>query len=270
MSADPESPAMRVLDLNLNFFLDDVAYNREASGDRLSDDYTPWDEVAVRDFLEQRCGLRKEGRIPGRLVTHHHEAFFFWKELIDGGALTVPFDVVHVDAHSDLGLGDAGYLYLMTDVLHRPVVERVNLQVGRHRLNAANYLAFAAGCRWLRRLTFVVNPASRDDLPYFHFRDFDTSSPCLQLKACNLAAIDAFFAGRYSAPFVPEPDIPFEKVLPNDFSDTEGFDFVVLCHSPGFTPAASDRLIPIIAEYLRIPIIAEYHRQIEAEKPAGP
>jgi hypothetical protein len=108
---------MRVLDLELDLFLDDVAYHRPSSREceRLPDgEYTPWAAAAVRTVLEDHYGLDRARPIPGRLVTHHFEAFLFWQELVRCGALDIPFDVVHVDAHADLGSGDAGYVYLMT------------------------------------------------------------------------------------------------------------------------------------------------------------
>ena len=67
----------------------------------------------MRTVLEDHCGLDRARPVPGRLVTDHFEAFLFWQELVRCGALDIPFDVVHVDAHADLGSGDAGYVYLM-------------------------------------------------------------------------------------------------------------------------------------------------------------
>ena len=176
---------MRVLDIDLDFFLDGVAYHRSPGGERLGEDYRPWDEGAVRTFLEQRCGLRRSQPVPGRLVTHHHEAFLYWRELVEEGRLAVPFEVVHVDSHADLGTGDAGYVYLMTDILQRPVAERTRPEIGRSHLNDGNYLAFAAACRWIRRIVYVANPASRDDLMYLHFKNFDQYCGVLQLKGCS-------------------------------------------------------------------------------------
>jgi hypothetical protein len=242
---------MRILDIDLDFFLDGVAYHRSPGGERLDEEYRPWDEGAIRTFLEHRCGLRQSHPVPGRLVTHHHEAFLFWRELVEDGRLAVPFEVVHVDAHADLGTGDAGYVYLMTDVLLRPVPERTNPEIGRSHLNAGNYLAFAAACRWINRIVYVANPASRDDLLYLHFKHFDQRSGVLQLKGCEQRGLDAIFREDFTYPFALEPEIPFARVLPDEFRDTEGFDFAVLCQSPGFTPPRSDGLIPVIMDYIR-------------------
>ena len=173
---------MRVLDIDLDFFLSDVAYYQ--SDGRLDPKYyKPWKEPDVRSFLEQQCGLSKNHLLPSRFIERHHEAFFFWRELIRQGKLQVPFDVIHVDAHSDLGNGDGGHRYLMTDILHRPVADRADPEHGLGKnLNEGNYLSFALGCEWLSSLTYVKNPQSRSDLMYYHFKDFSDMAGKLQLK----------------------------------------------------------------------------------------
>ena len=50
---------MRVLDLDMDFFLSDVCA-LAAPGKRPSvSEAQPWDEAAVRAFLEQNCGLSR-------------------------------------------------------------------------------------------------------------------------------------------------------------------------------------------------------------------
>jgi len=51
----------------------------------------------------------------------HDEAFFTWRPWLEDGSLVAPFAVVHVDAHADMGLGDAGYVSLMSELLASPV-----------------------------------------------------------------------------------------------------------------------------------------------------
>jgi hypothetical protein len=71
--------------------------------------------------------------------------------------LRAPFHVTHVDAHADLGLRDAGYMHLLSDLLFRTPEHRRD--PGEH-LNDGNYLIFAAGCRWLAGLDYVYNRES--------------------------------------------------------------------------------------------------------------
>lgn len=90
---------MRVLDLD--FFQQDVFAQINDYGDRLDSSRTKaWNKERFVNYLG-RIGLKKE-KIKGRIFRHHHEAFYFWRELILEGYLEVPFDVVHIDAHADL------------------------------------------------------------------------------------------------------------------------------------------------------------------------
>lgn len=45
---------MRVLDLDLDFFLDDVAYNRWGANRLPDGEIDPWEEDAERELLEHR------------------------------------------------------------------------------------------------------------------------------------------------------------------------------------------------------------------------
>ena len=70
---------MRVLDIDLDFFLDVITHaadpgERRPSGpdDRPhSEGDIPWTEKEVIRFLEKHCGLSDQEPINGRLVTHH-------------------------------------------------------------------------------------------------------------------------------------------------------------------------------------------------------
>ena len=63
-------------------------------------------------------GLSQSRKIPGRIVSDHNEALFFWEELINNKKLSDPFDVVHVDSHADLGLGGAAWSFYKNRFLH--------------------------------------------------------------------------------------------------------------------------------------------------------
>jgi hypothetical protein len=65
------------------------------------------------------------------------------------------FHVTHVDAHADLGLGDSGYVHLITEVMHRPVAERSLAEVVAPAINFSNWLAFAVACRWVADIDYV-------------------------------------------------------------------------------------------------------------------
>lgn len=243
----------RVLDLDLDFFLDEIETWKSSSGSRLPEaDFQAWDEVQVRAFLEDRCGLSRDNPIPGCFITHHDEAFVWWRDLIIRGLLKPPFEVVHIDAHSDLGYGDDSVSYIMGQLLHRPVEERMHPKTGPSGLHAGSYVSFAAACRWFQKVEYVLHPKAIDDFVPFHFKDNDPYSGALQLKKCAPESLRGLTNAIYGPrSFEPEPDIPFDMVIGAEFKNHLPFTLGLLCHSPGFTPASSDGLIPVIMEYMK-------------------
>ncbi len=105
--------------------------------------------------MEQAC--RITAKLPGFVVEHHAELFACWREAIARGAMQPPFSVSHVDGHADLGLGDSGYMYLMTELLFLRPEERQFPMTGPGGLDDGNWLAFAIACRWVGDLVYVLN-----------------------------------------------------------------------------------------------------------------
>ncbi|MCP9933378.1 UPF0489 family protein [Cyanobium sp. Candia 9D4] len=245
-----------ILDIDIDLFVNKPAYWCEA-GERLSsDEYRTWSETEIRSFLEGACGLRKTNQIPGRIVEHHHEVFHIWRKLVESRKVETPFEVVHPDSHADLGFGDPGWVYLMGELLHLPIGERTNPKVGWEYMNAGNYLAFAAACGWLSRLTYVHHPQGGNDLMHYHFRDFDVASNEIELKRCPLERLRRLLVSEPSyLNFGVEqrgPTLPFQKISCLDYSCEEPFDYVFFARSPEFTPIESDLLLPIFQEYIQI------------------
>lgn len=245
---------LRILDVDIDLFVNEPAYWCQA-GERLSSDtYWTWSESEVRIFLEGACGLRRTHRIPGRLVDNHHEVFHIWRNLIESGKVEAPFEVVHPDLHADLGLGDPGWVYLMSEVLHLPIEERTNPKVGWEYMNAGNYLAFAAACGWLSKLTYAHHPQGGNDAMHFHFKNFDVASNEIELKRCPLERLKSLLDPEPSyANFGVEqrgPTLPFQKISCLDYRAEQFFDYVFFARSPEFTPVESDLLLPILQEYI--------------------
>lgn len=245
---------MKVLDLDLDFFLNDIALHRSDYGERLSDDYRPWKEDEVTYFLTNHVGLKSNQKIKGRIINHHHEAFFFWRELINDEILSMPFEVTHIDAHADLGLGDGSWDYLMTKFLYlenkqKFFPERLNLK-DIYKLNYGNYLAYAIACRWISNLIYVTHPRWTNDLPWTLLKDFSDSSGAIQLKKYEQGiSLDVLNMKKY-IPVEYEPEVPLGIVSKDDFRGNGDYDFIVLCKSPGYTPKASDYLIDTFSNYI--------------------
>ncbi len=150
--------ATHILDLDLDFFLDKIAHRRPDKGKRLpSWGYKPWKKDEVRSFLERQCLLSTANPTKGRVVTHHDEVFWLWRDLVDARQIGVPFSVVHVDAHSDLGMGyPAADRYVMTELLHESLEDRKS--PFKSQVKPGNFLLFAVACCWVSQITFVLHP----------------------------------------------------------------------------------------------------------------
>ena len=243
------SSVTRILDLDLDFFLNRTAYARAPDGPRLRpEDYEPWATDRAVEFLANACGL--SGKLPGIVVEHHGELFERWRTASQTGTLNLPLSVTHVDAHADLGLGDVGYAYLMTELLTAPVEKRAFPKA--NKVTDGNWLAFAIACRWVSELVYVLNGSGQpnDLLPYYmegwFTEDWQPGFAAIAshielplIAAADLTKIDAIDRPR---PLNYEPKIPFGWESCDKFLAPEPFDAICLARSPAFTPPESDGL----------------------------
>jgi len=254
-----------VLDIDLDFFVSPRALLPQWS------ERMPQGEVQdvastsdCRRFLEQQCNLNPGRKLTGHAVRLHHEAFHVWRDWINAGKICQPFTVIHVDAHADLGLGESGYVYLLTDLLGLPVPQRNRPDEGPCGMNEANYLAFAVANRWISELIYVAAPTvtpDRDlatpnawmpnDLPRVLFHRHDPRTGYLELKhyATKKDAVSAACGrDRDVAEVACEPRIPFRAMRASEFSFA-GFSHMIVAQSPRYTPQVADSLLGVIQEY---------------------
>lgn len=235
---------MRVLDLDLDFFLADccplapLGERPDLSG------HEPWPEAEVCRFLEEQCGLSASQPIPGAVFETHDDALRFWLARMEDGSLTAPFHVTHVDAHSDLGIGKPGPGYVLNGVLpqHPSIRADVARYTALHQLDEANYLLFALAFRFVASLDNVRNPKSRPDIPREILLPDRSDAICLTSFAARL------MEGKNGK----EPVIPF--LVYDDyrsFVSDAPYNFATLAISPRYAPAAADALVPVIARYIR-------------------
>jgi hypothetical protein len=240
----------RILDLDLDFFLNDAAILRGPDDGRLDGaDFPPWPLEQVLAFLHDQCGLRKP--MPGFVVENHGELFSRWREAIDGGQLNVPFHVTHVDAHADLGLGDLGYVYLMTSLLYEEPENR-HPRAGQDALGDGNYLAFAISCRWLGELVYVFNDGGNDgdDALLYVLEGFDPQARNIQLAAVRSRQelFENLMTPKNLTVEHVEPTVPFARTGWRDFQADQPFDFVCLARSPTYTPPEADAIFDEIRQ----------------------
>lgn len=234
---------MRVLDIDLDFFLKDVCPFAEAGQRPDGKGREPWPKEEVSAFLETRLLLDKTRPIPGRVFETHDQALDFWRDLMDKRLLTAPFSVTHVDAHTDLGITQKGYPFVRHNVLSRPVDRRAQLDEYREKvqLNEANYLSFALGFRWISSLENVRNPKSRPDFPAEMLDK--TDPPAIRLKSA--------FPQLFEAKYGDEPLVPYSEFKTgDDYRATAPFDCLSLAISPRYAPKEADALIGVFEEYM--------------------
>ena len=238
---------MRVLDLDMDFFLTDacpLAKPGERPDERCAQ---PYSDAEVVSFLEEQCGLSRENPVPGAIFETHDQALDFWAARMAEGRLTVPFEVVHVDTHSDLAFGPPGPDFVLKAVLTRHPKSRAAIDAYRAgvKLDEANYLLFALAFRWISRLTYVRNPRSRQDVPA---RLLNPGGD-LHLRS-DVSALMEGINGM-------EPVVPFDVIDDYRAFRRTGYDFVTMAQSPRYAPRSADRIMRLLRPYLReMPISA--------------
>lgn len=255
----------RVLDIDLDFFLSDVAHNVPAGSGRLpSDEYRPWSPTEVRHFMEGALGLSPERKLPAILCVGHDETLYHCEELIKDGRLGKPFELVHVDAHADMGLGDNGWVEVLRMAAAPDAVRAIVSSRHCERIGIGNYVTYMALFRMLRSVTYVhpdcegwdrdvferflEDGGDRMRIPVWDVRDEVDFEIALQrldwTQGCMYRPENQGEGSRR------EPGISFSIVSRGDYCDHAPFRIAFLAQSPEYTPLESDALIPVLGEYL--------------------
>lgn len=233
---------MKVLDLDLDFFLT-APCPLAPLGERPDERYAqPYTDEQVIDFLENQCGLDRAHPIPGAIFDTHDKALDFWRDRIKDGTLKTPFEVIHVDTHSDLAFGPPGTDFILKAVLsrHPNTREAVDGYRKNVKLDEANYLLFALAFRWINRLVYVKNPRSYQDVR-LHLLDDEGNIFLRSDVSALMEAINGM-----------EPVVPFEQVEDYTAFKETGYDFVTLAQSPRYAPRSADRIMELIRPYIRV------------------
>ena len=233
---------MRVLDLDMDFFLSDPC-PLAALGERPDESCASmWSETEIVRFLEEQCGLSREHPVPGAIFDTHDKALDYWQARLDEGTLQAPFEVVHVDTHSDLAFGPPGTGYVLNVVLSRLPQQRADIALYRKavELDEANYLLFALAFRWISRLAYVRNPKSHQDIP----KQLLDGSGNIHLRSF----ISQMMEGKNG----PEPVIPFDVYDDYRTFRRTGYDFVTMAQSPRYAPRSADRIMEIVGRYVAL------------------
>lgn len=250
---------MRVLDIDMDFFLNKIEYLKPFDGIRLSDDeFYPWEKKKIETFLEVNCGLNKEKKVKGNIFDEHGEVFSFIKDKIDCDEISLPLEWVHVDAHADLGFGDSSWVYIFKKYLKKQKNERPNILEYNdslselERLGSGNYLLYMIACEWLKNLKYVTHPESKaNDFNIYFMKDFDEESGYIQLKYFPDGIKDIMKVEEES--FLLQPEVKFDVIsCYNAYIEVEEFDYLVFSKSLSYTPESADFIVDIIMEYMDI------------------
>lgn len=253
---------MRILDIDMDYFLKEIPIMISGNSTvRISDDdYPVWSKDEVIDFFENRLGLSKEIKIKEKIVTHHNEALYHWRKLVQEYRLSVPFEVVHIDSHADLGLGYPSWVFILDSLLSVPVEERIKIEnygdlfEKYYEPSIGDYLLFALAFRWISKLVYVCNPTDMgNDYVWMILKDGIESNDKIQLaynkemKAVEIASnTEKYYATAYR-----DPEVNFEIVRRvEDVSYNGDFDYIIFYVSPNYTLAAADFIIDIMREYI--------------------
>ncbi len=256
-----------VLDIDLDYFAYGAVHWKSGL-DRLSaEDFPPWKEEEIRNFLEINIGLNKGKNLVGYLIDTHDKAFHLWKSLIAKNQLRPPFEVIHIDAHADLGMGDNAIVNITRELLHLDVADRSTSHWVKKSLGEGNYLAFSIACRWIRSLTYVqqgeYSAGNPGDLPdrYFEGGVFGEKNQ----KPISMPIMKKG-GYRFSDFFFPSSDMHFEDHIEGyepsvDFTvvgkqhvfESPEYDHAIISISPAFTSAETElRALAVLGDYMKI------------------
>lgn len=254
----------KVLDLDLDFFVYPVVRGSVKARPRPSHVDNPCASVdQVREYLERKCGLSRTKKLPGRFCKKHDGAFYVWKKWLAKGTLDKPFEVAHLDGHSDLSFGDDSSAYILKTTLALPLDQRSGPPRKRNCMGEGSYLTFAVANRWVEHLSYVYpvcewsdyerqsNEAFNEiprDLSCVLFKDQNPESGAIQLRHLDKRGYMNAVGGGSVTPIAVEPEVPFTWTPANKFSH-EGFTHMILAHSEKYCPLEADDLIPVITEY---------------------
>lgn len=246
---------MRVLSIDIDFFVTPVAHGISFSTTRrLSENrYKTVPDSELLQYLA-RFGLSADSpAVPGVFIRDHVGAYDVIADLV--GQHGTPIDeLVHVDAHADLGMGDSGYCYLLLDVAHRPLARRRRPRRRRMSgLNSGNWLPFVVANQWVRSVRFVPPSNSPGDIVATYFREYPPlSNSSIEIIAAQEAdlgvvAYQGTCALERAAVFRARPVVASAEFTICDHQSVSFArpDYVIICQSPQYTPSSADRIFEL-------------------------
>lgn len=236
---------MNVLNIDLDFFLNKIADNRFGDIRLDKNEFLPWNEKDFRLFLENKCRLNTAKKIPGKIITHHDEAFYIFKNLYKDDSNN-QISLTHIDAHTDLkaGFPNVGLLYILHTLNNIPIENRKH-KIDLNHMGPANYLSFAISLNLFSKILFVHHSDyNNEDMPVAFFKDLCFKSGFIEMKGYDVDDFDL------TSPINVDHQIPFYISSKEDYCAQETYDYIIFCQSPAYTPCTSDFLLDVVKEYI--------------------
>jgi hypothetical protein len=144
-------------------------------------------------------------------------------------------------------IGNSGFIYLLTELLHLPPEERTYPRTGPEGLNDTNQLSFAIACRWISDLTYVYCDGGGSDELGAVMQNFDVRANHVQLARLTRVELDRLVNRRPPTEVDLEPPVPYRSVHWESFRADRPYDFVCLTRSPPYSPPTADALFDAIS-----------------------
>lgn len=243
----------RILDLDLDVFVRPLkSYCKETNERASSKHYRAMPAEEIVSSLDTRLRLSASNRIPGVITDLHKDVYFYWRDLIRLGHLKPPFEVVHVDGHADLGMGDASYTFIQEEWIHATDKLVEPPTGGLTGLGSGNYLAFALANGWISSLIYVCHEDEPEDLPDPVFKNWDAATEQIELRYLTKGCFSGIYDpnGWSRIPYDRSIVVPFSRTpLPN-YVASSPFDFVFVARSPAYTPIELDFVEQLVEQRL--------------------
>ena len=252
---------MRVLDIDLDFFMHGVVYNVPCKQKRRQSkkQYHAWSIKETEKYLKENLKLKTKR--PGMVYDDHRDLFIILENLIDDKSISTPFELVHVDSHADMGnVFDGSLNKTLTDYAGRTKRGMLNKSTklyDNNSLNCSNHLLYILLNRWIRKLTYVKNPESDSgDIHIFYKYKGKEDARYLQFCQYNTELFEAPKFIRFSPnfsrykPVKCHRKIEYNEFISWQYENNRKYDFIFLATSKGYTTEQSDSLIPYIREYI--------------------
>src|SRR5699024_3530114 len=143
--------------------------------------------------------------------------------------------------------------YMMKELINYSIDKRRSV-LDDNKVLLGNYLSYAMTCGWINQIDFILHDLWENDLFRLHLKNFDINEKAFAFKGVN-KTIDLslmkhnIFNGNI-IPSAIDPEIPFTLIPWQEFESKEGFDYLVFCQSPGYTPASADYMLNVVRDYL--------------------